>query len=165
MKKYRMLILIMMILSLIGCSTHQPKDPDAYGDLIDNDEDIYYRAIEANHFTESQQLKERLLESVAIELKDVENHTIGMLREEEKIASFVENLFTYKVEEDYASNKQGQVVGPINFYFGDNEDIFGLMNNEYIYIEGYYFFITNTKSQELQTFFKTNTAPAPVAGE
>ncbi|AOY77448.1 hypothetical protein [Clostridium formicaceticum] len=165
MKKWTILILIAMTLSLMSCSTDKSSEPENYADFINNDEDIHYKGVETNQFIESDELKERLLESAAIELKDVDNHTIGMLREKEKIANFVEGLFTYKVEEDYTTNKQGQVVGPINFYFADNEDIYGLMNNEYIYIEGYYFFINNKKSQELQNFFKTNTAPAPVAGE
>ncbi|SDK39726.1 PH domain-containing protein [Natronincola ferrireducens] len=158
-------ILLITLLFLIGCASDSSPEANDFLDTNETDEEINYTAIEVNQFTDSQQLKERLIESIAIELKNTENITIGMLQEREQILNLVENLFTYTVKEEYTVTEQTDIVGPINFYFSDGNDIYGLMNNKYIYIEGYYFTIDTKTSQQLQNFFRANIAPAPVPGE
>lgn len=161
-----LLIAVIMTLSLIGCSTDRAPGTNEHTDIDETMEDINYAIIvDTNQFLDSEQLKERLLTAVAIELKNTENQTMGMLQEAEKIASLIDNIYTYDVHKELPSNLQGQVVGPINFYFSDNEDIYGLMNNNYIYIEGYYFIINTRIAQELQNTFKANIATAPVGTE
>lgn len=161
-----LLITAIIMLSLIGCSTERVPDTNDNADTNDTIEDINYSIIvDTNQFSDSEQLKERLMMAVAIELKNTENQTMGMLQEREKISNLVDSFFTYKIEKELTANQQSQVIGPINFYFSDSEDIYGLMNNNYIYIEGYYFVINTRIAQELQTLFKANIATAPVGAE
>lgn len=162
----KLLLLIVVVLSLIGCSAKIDPVPEDSSDNNNSVEDINYTMIvEKKEFENSEKLKEKLLTAAAIELKNTENQSLGILQEPEKITSFIEGIFTYDIEEEIKVNQQSQVIGPINFYFSDREDIYGLMNNQYIYIEGYYFVINNSIAKELQNVFKGNIVKAPVGKE
>lgn len=165
-------LVIIAILSLLGCANtnlveeNRHIDSGGLTETTDIGEDMNINIVEANPpLEDKQQLREKLLEAVSIELKDTENSTVGMLQESEKIVKLVDNLFKYRIEEEYTNSQQVQVVGPINFYFSNGEDIYGLMYNQYIYIEGYYFLINRRISQELQNLFKSNIASAPITSE
>lgn len=165
-KRLLHIILIIIILSLSGCANDDLKEKnnqinseDLTGIAGDADIDI----IEIDTPLESkEQLREKLLGAISVELKDTANSTIGILQENEKIVTLVDNLFKYKIAEDYSNNQKPQIVGPINFYFSDGADIYGLMYNQYIYIEGYYFVINKRISQDLQNLFRANVASAPI---
>lgn len=151
------------MLSLIGCTADEIQDPTNQTEANETEEDINYTPIvEVNQFLESDQLRERLLEATAIELKDTENNTIGMIQEREKIINLVDSFFTYTIKEELETNQSSEIIGPINFYFTNSEDIYGLMNNEFIYLEGYYFVINNRIARELENYFRANIATAPV---
>ena len=167
-KLWTFIMIIIAILSLLACNnTSESNDINSENFINNNDitdsVNVNMSGALLDSILEDQyQLKEKLLEAELIELKDANNSIIGILQEDEKIVDLIDDLFGYKIEKEYINKQDPEIIGPINFYFSNVEDIYGLMYNEYIYIEGYYFLINSNKAQEIENLFKSNLASAPI---
>ncbi len=110
-----------------------------------------------------EELKEVLMDSVGIELKDTDNQAVGMLKDRELILQFVEALFSYHHQEQYPDDSnENKVMGPLNFYGSQGNEIYGLIKEDYIYIEGYYFLIEEGTLNNIEKLFRANIIKAPV---
>ena len=167
-KLWTFIIIIIAILSLIACNNVVENNDMNSENYINNNEitdsvNVNISEVPLDAILDDQsQLKEKLLEAELIELKDDNNFIIGILQEDEEIVDLIDDLFGYKIENEYINKQDPKIIGPINFYFSNAEDIYGLMYNEYIYIEGYYFLINNNIAQEIENLFKSNLASAPI---
>ncbi len=154
MRKKVLLLAIITILPLTSCFTRGDIDikenDQSNGELEDID---YDTAVDAGIFVDSNELRERLLTATSVELKSRDNQSLGSLLEGGKREELVRLLYTCEIKNELNSNQQGRVIGPINFYFSDRVDIYGLVNTEYIYIEGYYFLFNSTILGQLQDLF------------
>ncbi|WP_459761676.1 hypothetical protein [Alkaliphilus crotonatoxidans] len=113
-----------------------------------------------------EELKEILMESVGIELKDTDNQAVGMLQERQDIMSFVDTLFSFPHQEEYPDDTlQNEVIGPLYFYRSQGDDIYGLVKEKYIYIEGYYFLIEENNLKNIEKQFEKNIIKAPSGDE
>lgn len=161
---------ILVFFTLVGCMQNKNVNSD-------NDDVVYESENESEAIDESpadveaimnkEELEDKLLQAYAIELKDIENRTIGMLKEGELITDFVRQLCAYPVKGTYVDYSEGdnEVVGPINFYFSGEDSIYGLVKENYIYIEGHYFIIDVTDVKNIQDLFKSNVVEGPAVGE
>ncbi len=161
-------VLLLMAISIIltGCITDKvldPEDDTDIGEIVESTD--YDLVVEMSNYSNSDELKEKLLMATGVELKNIDNQSIGILEEKEDIENLVGTIFTYNVSDELKGSQNGQPIGPINFYFSDSVDIYGLVNSQYIYIEGYYFDINNRILKALQNDFKRNISNAPVGTE
>jgi len=156
----------LLLLILLGCKDKVIVDKDEGGQLGNPIMELTETQSAGDVVYDIEGLKERLLEAQAIELKGLEGDPIGALQNRELIINWVENLFNYPIQEAYPeSNQEIEVVGPLNFYFTGDEDIYGLVKKDYIYIEGYYFLITNQQLASMQNQFKANVVEKSVSGD
>ncbi len=165
MKKKRivgMIIVLIFILLMGGCKGNkiidQTTKDQEQENLTTTNPKRQYKKITLD------QLEEKLMESIGIELKSTENNAIGYLEKREEIIRFVEDLFEYPKQEEFPNDSlANEVVGPLNFYFSNDDDIYGLVKNNYIYIEGYYFLITDSQVKTIETLFKNRMLETPVS--
>ncbi|MCC5912532.1 MAG: hypothetical protein JJT76_19105 [Clostridiaceae bacterium] len=156
-----MMVILAIMLLMMGCSPNEIADAGDEEEIdIEIEGDIDYIDREVSPPV-SKDLREQLLGASSIELKDTQNRTIGMLQDREEIASFINQIFEYDREEEYVVDQQVRVIGPMNFYFADDEAIFGLMNEAYIYVEGNYFLLDNRKAANIKRTFKSDVVTAP----
>jgi len=147
----------------MGCNRDKTSDQT----VIDKEEKILVQSNQKNHSEKMnlEDLKEKLLGSVGVELKNTDNQAIGLLKEREEIFNFVEELFQHPQQEKFPNDSKGNtVIGPINFYFSDDEDLYGIVKDSYIYIEGYYFLMSQEDIDDIEKMFRNNIIEAPVSG-
>lgn len=97
-----------------------------------------------------------LLEANAIELKNINNETLGVINDRNKITQFVNRIFEYEIKDDYTERTSQNVIGPINIYFNDGTAIYGLMKENYMYIDGYYFLVNRNERNYIISYFGNN---------
>ena len=97
-----------------------------------------------------------LLEANAIELKNINNETLGVINDRNKIAQFVNRISEYEIKDDYTERTSQNVIGPINIHFNDGTAIYGLMKENYIYIDGYYFLLNRNERNFIVSYFGSN---------
>ncbi|SCX90297.1 hypothetical protein [Alkaliphilus peptidifermentans] len=156
---------LIMALFITGCGRGEKFDSSLNDDeAIDLEEAIDVKEDDTRLFS-FEELKDKLLEATLIELKDTDNQTIGAISDRDDIIELVETLFGYPWQDKFPEENQAySVIGPINFYFDDKDNIFGLVKENYIYIEGYYFLPNKTQQEALKKVFQQNILHAPVSG-
>ncbi|MBM7614622.1 hypothetical protein [Alkaliphilus hydrothermalis] len=165
MKKYviPLIISLTFILLIVGCTRDEIGDQTT----IDEDQNMLAPSRQENKLEKInlEDLEEKLLGSVGIELKNTDNQAIGLLKEREHIVSFIEELFQYPQQEKLPNDSsKDAVIGPINFYFNEEEGIYGIVKNGYIYIEGYYFLMSDRDAAKIENLFSKSIIEAPVSG-
>ncbi len=157
-------LILMTVIALLGCNNKSIAE-EGQGDQKENIVDLTEVRSIGDTGYDIEELKSKLLEAQAIELKGIEGEPIGALQNRETIINWVEALFNYPIQEAYPeANLEIEVIGPLNFYFSGDEDIYGLVKKDYIYIEGYYFLITNQQLASMENQFKANIMEKPVGG-
>ena len=106
--------------------------------------------------TTLEELVTLLLEANAIELKNINNETLGVINDRNKITQFVNRISEYEIKDDYTERTSQNVIGPINIYFNDGTAIYGLMKENYIYIDGYYFLVNRNERNYIVSYFGSN---------
>lgn len=155
---------LIFIFMIAGCSRNEEMIDQISGNdhqevLDPKDDDNYLEQLTP------EELKDILLETVGIELRNTENQAIGLLKERDAILEFIEELFTYPKQEKLpGDSSEDSVVGPIHFYFNNNEDLYGLVKDDFIYLEGYYFLLTGNNGERVVNLFKNNIIKAPDSG-
>ena len=163
-KKYFILLLgILVIFSIFGCRDKFMVEQEDVEDHTNPTELTETQSLGDGSY-DLEELKERLLEAQTIELKGIEGEPIGALQNREVVLNWVENLFNYPIQENYPENSANEVVGPLNFYFSGEDDIYGIVKKDYINVEGYYFLITNKQLESIQNLFKSNVLEKPISG-
>ena len=168
LKRYILILTIssLVLLSLLGCNDKTIVEKNEGSQLGNPKIELTETQSNSDVGYDIEGLMERLLEAQTIELKGIEGDPIGALQNREVILNWVENLFNCPIQEAYPeSNQEIEVVGPLNFYFTGDEDIYGLVKKDYIYIEGYYFLITNQQLASMQNQFKANVVEKSVSGD
>ncbi len=159
-----MALILLTSIGLLSCNNKSIAEEGA-GDQEENPIDLTEVQSIGDTGYDIEELKSKLLEAQAIELKGIEGEPIGALQNREIIIAWVEALFNYPIQEAYPEvDLEIEVVGPLNFYFSGDEDIYGLVKADYIYIEGYYFLITSQQLASIQNQFKANIMEKPVGG-
>lgn len=159
-----LLIGVLLLVGLLGCNDKTiVKEED--GQPLPNSTELTETQSVSDVRYDLDTLKERLMGSQAIELKGTEGEPIGALQDRDVILNWVENLFSYPIQDNYPEeNTENEVVGPLNFYFSGDEDIYGLVKEDYIHVEGYYFLINKTQLENIKNQFKNNVIQKPVSG-
>lgn len=139
----------------MGCQRDSQNDVVEEGDTVEEDE----ISEDFSYLTE-EDLRLQLSEAIMIELKNTDNDVIGGITEREEITSLVEKIFSYHVEDTIAAEDANkEIIGPINFYFNDGESYFGLVKENHIFIEGYYFRFDSSQLEDFVEVFSVLEEP------
>jgi len=138
-----MCITSIFIISACGGNEEQ-KSQDEFGDedITEYSSDMILN--DKGNLT-LEELKTTLFESNAIELKSINNDTLGVINDRNSIASLVNRILSYEIVDTYVEEQTQNVIGPINIYFDDGTALYGLVKEGYIYIDGYYFLMSRSE--------------------
>lgn len=153
--------ILSMMLIMTACSgLNSGEVPQEEGEEAPNA--VIEQIKESKGFT-PEELRQKLEETTGIELKDTNNQAVGMLADREAILAFIEELFSYPMQQEYPQDEsdQGEIIGPINFYFSNSDDLYGLVKKDFIYVEGYYFLLQRGNLDKIQSLFSGHTIKAP----
>jgi hypothetical protein len=158
-----LLIGMLVLTGLLGCSDKAIVQEDS--ESLPNAAELTEAQSAGDARYDLDGLKERLMGAQSIELKDAEGVPIGALQSRDAIIAWVEHLFNYPIQENYSEAiTENKVVGPLNFYFSGDEDIYGLVKEDYVHVEGYYFLITRQQLESMKKQFEGNIVKNPVSG-
>lgn len=156
-KKHCFLLVILLIaaISVVGCRT------DDNDNIVDEDQIVIdENPIDNFHYLTSEELSNQLAEAVLVEIKNTDNEVIGGITDREKITILIEKIFEFKVQDNLTTSvESNDIIGPINFFFSNGESYFGLVKEDHIFIEGYYFLLEGNQLQEFMNIFTVLEEP------
>lgn len=143
---------IFSIFYISACGSKESSNPSE--DNVNEDSEMA-REISLNE-KESltiDSLISRLLEARAIELKDINNESLGVISDKDNIVQFISRIAEYEIVDRYIEPQPQNVIGPVNIYFNDGTVIYGLMKEGYIYLDGYYFIMGRNERNYIVSLF------------
>ncbi|ABR49067.1 hypothetical protein Amet_2917 [Alkaliphilus metalliredigens QYMF] len=163
-----LIFLILVPLLIVGCAPEQVEQEEFLGveEDLSIQEGLEDQVVVPYDLSTPEGLQQQLLEARAIEMRTIDNETVGMLQEMEEVTDFIERIFEITIRKEFdVEFDEGSVIGPINFYFDTHEDIFALLKENILYIEGYYFLVTPKEAAQIKQTFKNSGATGPITGE
>lgn len=166
MKSIKNTLIILLIISIslnivVGCSSKENNNS-----LVDEDINLTGSIINEESQEEEGltlvELKNLLETSANIEVKNIDNQTIGKISTGENINKIITDIFTLDALDSYNYSSNEEVIATISFSFSSNEPIYGLIKDDFIYIEGYYFISKNNNIQKIVSYFQINNEEEPV---
>lgn len=155
LKKISAILMCILFILVIGaCGSNNSSDSL----VIEEDHDeISNNIITDFEIQTLEDFIQRLSESTSIELKNVNNEVVGTISNRSDITQFIDRISEYEIKDDYIEENSQDVIGPLNVYFGDGTAIYGLMKEEYIYIDGYYFLLNRSEKNYIVNHFSRKT--------
>lgn len=156
-------LIISMTLSMsLGCSSEKENNHSLVGEDTSLADSFMNEEMQKEEGLTLVALKNLLETSTSIEVKNIDNQTIGKISTGENINEVVGDIFDYQAMDSYNYSPNEDVIATISFSFASNEPIYGLIKDKFIYIEGYYFVSENNKIQQIINYFKINNEEEPV---
>lgn len=155
--------IIIILLFTKGCTSKQDKD-----NLSINDNSVISDSIFNEEFGKKDKLtlldlKNLLETSNSIEVKDLENQVIGQIVTGENISKTIEDIFSYNVVDSYEDFSKEDVVATISFHINGDYPVYGLIKEQSIYMEGYYFISNRNSIKGVVKDFEISTKAEPIA--
>ncbi len=164
-KKHFLFILIIVIITtlmVMGCTSKQEDNSSVIEENANSQDSIANIEVEAQDPLTLSELKNLLETSTRIEVKNIDNHIIGIVNTGEKINKAISNIFAYDAVDNYEYSPKEDVIAIISFYPLSNEPIYGLVKDKFIYIDGYYFTTKSSSMQDIIDYFQINNEEEPI---
>lgn len=159
------LIISVIVIMVTGCTTKQGDNNLLKEEDISLADSIINEEMQRQDSFTLIELRDLLEKSTSIEVKNLDNQIIGKINTKEKINKVVEDIFSHSTIDNYEHSSDENLVATVSFYPPSSEPIYGLIKDEFIYIEGYYFTSKNKSIQKIVDYFQANTEAEPIVGD
>lgn len=163
--KNTLIILLILSISLnivVGCSSKENNNHSSIDEDINLTGSIINEEPQEEEGLTLVELKNLLETSSGIEVKNIDNQIIGKISTGENINKIVTDIFALDALDSYNYSPNEEVIATISFLFSSNEPIYGLIKDEFIYIEGFYFVSKNNSVEKIVNYFQINNEEEPV---
>lgn len=162
--RYRLFVILVIITIVLvlmsGCTSNKDSD------YIEEDNNLIDSSVNEEAETEEpltlNELKDLLETSKSIEVKDTDNQVIGTLNTGKNINQVIADIFYHNAVEDYEYSSDENVIAIISFHISSADPIYGLIKENFIYIEGYYFPAQNNSIKNIVNYFINNNEGEPI---
>ena len=160
-----LIIIISSVFIMVACTSVEKNQSSILEEDVNLTDSVINEEVESREILTLEELKALLETSSSIEVKDTNNQTLGKISTGAKLNKVISDIFAHKVVKDYEYSSDENLIGIINFYPSDNDAIYGLIKEKFIYIEGHYFISKNNSIKNLIDYIRTNTEGEPIVGD